>query len=53
MTFSTSRRTAARLKKIAIAENTSLQQLLNVAVDEWLARRSAVSEIGNTRPARG
>ena len=41
MTFSMSRAAAARLKEIAIAENTSLQQLLAVAVGEWLARHSA------------
>jgi hypothetical protein len=40
MTLSMSRGTAARLKEIAIAENTSLQQIITVAVDEWLARRS-------------
>jgi hypothetical protein len=39
MTFSMSRGTAARLKEIAIAENKSLQQLLAIALDEWLARR--------------
>ncbi len=41
MTFSMSRATAARLREIAAAENTSMQQLLDVAVGEWLARRSA------------
>jgi hypothetical protein len=40
MTFSMSRVTAARLREIAIAENTSLPQLIAVAVDEWLARHS-------------
>jgi hypothetical protein len=40
MTFSMTRETAARLKAIALAENTSLQNLIAVAVDEWLARRS-------------
>jgi len=39
MTFSMSRGTAARLKQIAIAENISLQQLLTVVVDQWLARQ--------------
>lgn len=38
MTFSMSRGTAARLKEIAIAENTSMQQLLTIAVEEWLGR---------------
>jgi len=41
MTFSMSRAAAARLKEIAIAENTSLQQLVAAAVGEWLDRRSA------------
>ncbi|MGO9171838.1 MAG: hypothetical protein ACLP7P_07715 [Rhodomicrobium sp.] len=41
MTFFMPRTTAARLKEIAIAENTSLQQLIAVAVGEWLDRRSA------------
>jgi hypothetical protein len=44
MTFSMSRGTAARLKEIATVENTSLQQLVTVAVDEWLGRRSDVSD---------
>ncbi len=38
MTFSMSRVTAARLKEIANAENTSMQQLLTIAVEEWLDR---------------
>jgi hypothetical protein len=38
MTISMSRGTAARLREIALAQNTSMQQLLTVAVDEWLAR---------------
>jgi hypothetical protein len=38
MTFSMSRGTAARLKEIAVAENTSMQQLLTIAVEEWLVR---------------
>jgi len=41
MTVSMSRATAARLREIAAAENTSMQQLIDVAVGEWLARRSA------------
>jgi hypothetical protein len=44
MTFSMSRETAARLKEIARAENTSLQQLLSIALDDWLARRSKSSK---------
>lgn len=50
MTFSMSRGTAARLKEIAIAENTSLQQLLTVAIDEWLARRLDQSGLGAGGP---
>ncbi len=40
MTFSMSRATAARLREIAIAENTSLENLVAAAVGEWLARYS-------------
>jgi hypothetical protein len=53
MTFSMPRGTAARLKEIAIAENTSLQQLIAVAVDEWLARRSHAFEIAAACGASG
>jgi len=45
MTFFMSRAVAARLKEIAIAENTSLQQLLSIAVCEWLARHPDQSGI--------
>jgi hypothetical protein len=45
LTFTTSRETAALLEEIAAVENTPLQQLLTVAVDEWLARRSDASSI--------
>jgi hypothetical protein len=51
MIFSMSRGTAARLKAIAIVENTSRQQLVAVAVDEWLARRPEVSGIEAGQPA--
>jgi hypothetical protein len=50
MTFSMSRGTAARLKEIATVENTSLQQLVAVAVDEWLGRRSDVSHTKAANP---
>jgi hypothetical protein len=39
MTFSMPRGTAARLKEIALAENKSVQELLAIAVGEWLASR--------------
>jgi hypothetical protein len=45
VTFTMSRGTAARLKEIAAVENTSLQQLLTVAVGEWLARHGDASNI--------
>jgi hypothetical protein len=51
MTFSMSRGTAVRLKEIAIAENTSMQDLLTAAVDEWLARRG--NRDGDPLPAHG
>jgi hypothetical protein len=46
MTFSMTRGTAARLKEIALAESTSVQRLITVAVDEWLARHSDRFETG-------
>ena len=39
MTFSMPRGTAVRLKEIALAENKPVQELLAIAVGEWLARR--------------
>ena len=45
MTFSVPRNTAARLKQIAIVENLSLQQLLTLAVDEWLAHHPDMAGI--------
>ena len=39
MTFAMSRETAARLKQIAIARETNLQELIELAVFEWLARQ--------------
>jgi hypothetical protein len=51
MTFFMSRGTAARLKEIATVENTSLQQIVAVAVDEWLGRRPDPSDIKASQPA--
>jgi hypothetical protein len=42
MTFSMSRETAARLKKIALASGTDLQGLIELAVNEWLARQMPI-----------
>lgn len=39
MTFFLPRPTAMRMKAIALDRNTSLQQLVAEAVDEWLAKR--------------
>jgi hypothetical protein len=44
MTFSMPRGTAARLKEVALAENKSPQQILAIALAEWLARRSDAFE---------
>jgi len=43
MTFVVPRDTALRLKEIAIVENLSLERLLTLAVDEWLACRSEIA----------
>jgi hypothetical protein len=51
LTFSMSRGTAARLKEIATVENTSLQEIVAVAIDEWLARRPEASDIKASQPA--
>lgn len=40
MTFFMSRETAGRLNEIALAENTSLQNIITIALNEWLARHS-------------
>jgi hypothetical protein len=48
MTFFVPRDTAARLKQIATVENLSLQQVLTLAVDEWLASRRDVASIEAT-----
>ncbi|WKW49999.1 hypothetical protein [Rhodomicrobium lacus] len=39
MTFSMSRETAARLKDAALARGTDVQGVIELAVDEWLARQ--------------
>ena len=44
MTFSLSRETAARLKEIALANGTDLQGLIELAVNEWLARQMPIPE---------
>ena len=44
MTFSLSRETAARLRKIALANGTDLQGLVELAVNEWLARQMPIPE---------
>ena len=44
MTFSMPRETAARLKKIALARGTDLQGLIELAVNEWLARQMPIAE---------
>jgi predicted transcriptional regulator len=45
MTFRVPRDTATRLKQIATVENLTLQQLLTLAVDEWLAGRPELAAI--------
>jgi hypothetical protein len=45
MTLRVPRTTATRLKQIAIVENLSLQQLLMLAVDEWLDRRPDMAAV--------
>ncbi len=44
MTFSMSRETAARLKELALAKGTNLQGLIEMAVNEWLARQAPIPE---------
>jgi predicted transcriptional regulator len=44
MTFSLSRETAARLKEIALANGTDLQGLIELAVNEWLARQMPIPQ---------
>jgi hypothetical protein len=44
MTFSMPRDTAARLKVIARARGTDLQGLIELAVNEWLARQLRIAE---------
>ena len=53
LTFTVPRETAALLEEIAAAANTSVQQLLTIAVGEWLARRPDTSGIGVRQTACG
>jgi hypothetical protein len=53
LTFTTSRETAALLEEIAAAGNTSVHQLLTVAVGEWLARRPDAPSIRARQTACG
>jgi hypothetical protein len=40
MTFSMPRETAARLRQAAAARGTDMQGIIELAVDEWLARQT-------------
>ena len=40
MTFSMPRQTAVRLKELALARGTDLQGVIELAVNEWLARQT-------------
>ncbi len=44
MTFSMPRSTAARLKALAVARGTDLQGVIELAVEEWLARQLPIAE---------
>lgn len=44
MTFSMPRVTAARLRDAAAARGTDMQGVIELAVDEWLARQAQISE---------
>ena len=44
MTFSMPRDTAARLKEMALARGTDMQGVIELAVNEWLARQIPISE---------
>jgi hypothetical protein len=44
MTFSMPRETAASLRRIALAKGTDLQGLIELAVNEWLARQPLFPE---------
>jgi uncharacterized Fe-S cluster-containing radical SAM superfamily protein len=44
MTFTMPRETAARLREIALARGTDLQELVGMAVNEWLVRQLPVPE---------
>jgi hypothetical protein len=44
MTFSMPRETAARLKEMALARGTDLHGLIELAINEWLARQMPTPE---------
>jgi hypothetical protein len=44
MTFSMPRETAASLRDAAVARGTDVQGVIELAVNEWLARRTEISE---------
>lgn len=45
MTFSMPRETAARLRDAAVARGTDVQGVIELAVNEWLARQTSISEV--------
>jgi predicted transcriptional regulator len=47
MTFSMPRDTAARLSEIALARGTNLQGVVELAVNEWLARQLSIAGAGS------
>lgn len=47
MTFSMPRDTAARLSEIAMARGTNLQGVVELAVNEWLARQLLSAAAGS------
>jgi hypothetical protein len=53
MTFSMPRETVARLRDAAAARGTDLQGIIKLAVAEWLARQTPISEVLRSRPAWG
>lgn len=44
MTFSMPRETAARLRDAAVARGTDVQGIIELAVNEWLARQTPIAE---------
>jgi hypothetical protein len=45
MTFSMPRETAARLRDAAVARGTDMQGIIELAVNEWLARQTPISKV--------